>query len=147
MNAGSILKSRIVHIFALGSLLLTGLVVPSTAQAVGANVTGIIQDSAGNPLANAAIQIAVLDGSGGISTFLPPATASATGVVEITINFTTTPLVRLTFSAAGGGFASGSPTPFDLSGPVAGVTWKLLAPTLSGTVFKTDGTTPLEGRM
>jgi len=147
MNAGSILKSRVAHIFALGSLLLTGLVVPSTAQAdeVEVNVTGIIQDSAGAPLANAAIQIAVLDGSGGISNFLPSATASAAGEVALTINFTETPLVRLTFSAAGGGFESGSPTPFDLSGPVSDVIWKLLAPTLSGTVFKTDGTTPLEG--
>ena len=88
MNAGTIMKSRVAHIFALGSLLLTGLVVPSAAQADGANVTGIIQDSAGAPLANAAIQIAVLDGSGGISNFLPSATASAAGEVALTINFT-----------------------------------------------------------
>ena len=107
------------------------------------NVSGTVLDSDGTALANASVMLEKVDENGNQQAFIWSGPASATGQVKLSVDFTANPRVRLTAGPAFGGSALGAATSFILTGAATGQTWQLSAVTVSGTIVKSDGTTPL----
>ena len=130
-------------LFSALAVIAAGLVLPASVSANGSpgNVTGIIQDSAGSPLPNAQIRIEAIDSNGFISSFIGNSTATSEGGVDLDLNFTAHSRIQLTFSSTGD--RPGAPTSFVLTEPAADQVWRLNSVNFSGTLTKTDGTTPL----